>query len=224
MTKSERLWYLVNMIRDRGVMLVREMTQECGVSQRTIYRDLNSLAKMNIPVYYEDGYRLREDARLPLMQLSPTEAQLIRYSLRSNPLTEHPALRERFREIEQKVVTTNGLRKRTRGGDIFLFDQEGDTALSAVEPVIIGEFVRAICDDVQVELDFKAEGRQPEVVMPVAVRLQGRLPSLVGMRAGHAASEEFSVSEIATIRVLPRTGTVSNRESLSRELVSANSG
>ena len=61
MTKAERLMFLVTMIRHRGTVLVREMADECGVSPRTIYRDMNSLIKLNFPLYYENGYRLARD-------------------------------------------------------------------------------------------------------------------------------------------------------------------
>jgi len=58
MTKAERLIYLVNMIKNRGAIYVKDMANECGVSDRTIYRDMKSLSRMNIPLYNQNGYRL----------------------------------------------------------------------------------------------------------------------------------------------------------------------
>ena len=58
MTKTERLMNLINLIKSREVVTVQDMSREFGISQRTVYRDLNTLSKMNIPVYYENGYRL----------------------------------------------------------------------------------------------------------------------------------------------------------------------
>ncbi len=103
MTKSERLLYLISLLRQRGAASVAELSEQCRVSRRTIYRDLNSLSRMNIPIVYDNGYQLAHDGDLPSMRLGADELDLIRYACAHNPAAEYRFFRERFRLIEQKL-------------------------------------------------------------------------------------------------------------------------
>ena len=127
MTKAERLIYLVNMIRNRGTALVSEMASECEVTQRTIYRDINSLMKLNFPLYYDNGYRLARDVGFPFAGLNMEDVELICYSLRNNPLSRHPFFRRRFRVIEQNVQARFHKRLEAGQGSLFLFEKKHDS-------------------------------------------------------------------------------------------------
>ncbi len=84
MAKTERLFALMQRIRAEGPVTIDHLIAEFGVSERTLYRDLRTLVKMNVPVYYDGGYRLKAGAILPSDSFTMDEIGLIRLSLRCN--------------------------------------------------------------------------------------------------------------------------------------------
>lgn len=90
MSKYERLLQIVNLLRARRYLRVKDLSQECSVSERTIYRDIASLAEAGIPLYFDRGYRILPGAFLPPLNLTSEEYLLIRLCLNSSPLMEEP--------------------------------------------------------------------------------------------------------------------------------------
>jgi len=93
--KAERLSKLTHLLyrHPRG-LTVREMARLCGVSKRTIQRDLQSLERMGVPLWQDDSYYgVIEGYFLPPLALSLNEATslylaarlLSRYSDQHNP-------------------------------------------------------------------------------------------------------------------------------------------
>lgn len=66
MSKTDRLLFILNLIRSRRNLKARDLAKECEVSERTIYRDIMDLSSANIPIYFDDGYKFLTDAFLPL--------------------------------------------------------------------------------------------------------------------------------------------------------------
>ncbi len=62
MTKSEKLFEMLRFIREYPNLNVKDLAQLCDVSERGIYRYINTLSRAGIPVRLQDGgYRLSED-------------------------------------------------------------------------------------------------------------------------------------------------------------------
>jgi len=179
MTKAERLIYLVNMIRNRGTALVREMASECDVSQRTIYRDINSLLKLNFPLYYDNGYRLARDVGFPFAGLNMEDIELICYSLRDNPLSRHPFFRCRFRVIEQNIQARFHKQLEAGQGNLFLFEKKHDSIEKSRESGIIARFLKAIHERRKIALTLVNSGSGRRICIPLAVRLRLSEPSLI---------------------------------------------
>jgi predicted DNA-binding transcriptional regulator YafY len=76
MQKSERLFRLVLLLRRGRVTTARELADTLEVSERTIYRDVQSLTLSGIPVEGEAGvgYILRHKLDLPPLMFSSEEA------------------------------------------------------------------------------------------------------------------------------------------------------
>ena len=64
-TKTERLLFILNIFRVRKSAKIDDLAGECNVSRRTIYRDLQALIAMDIPIYCNDGYNLVDEISLP---------------------------------------------------------------------------------------------------------------------------------------------------------------
>ncbi len=179
MTRSERLLYLVDLIKKRGKVLVSEMARECRVSQRTIYRDINSLSRLNFPVYYDNGYRLARDTGFPCPDMDHEDIELICYSLRNNPLSDHPFFCQRFRAIEQSIQVRTQCHRRENQESLFVFDQACDRVESTHDVEIIGGFVEAIRLRRKVIITLAGRSRPLRSGVPLCVKLMRPEPVLV---------------------------------------------
>jgi predicted DNA-binding transcriptional regulator YafY len=77
MSKSERLIFILSVLRGNKFLRAKDLAQKCGVSERTIYRDIISISGINIPIYYENGYRLINQEFLPPINFTSSEAKFL---------------------------------------------------------------------------------------------------------------------------------------------------
>ena len=100
MTKAERLFHIVSFLKIRGKADILELAKECSVSQRTVYRDFLSLSKLDVRIYYENGYRLSRTQELATFSVTLEQYELIRFALRFNPLYEMPYFQGKLKAID----------------------------------------------------------------------------------------------------------------------------
>lgn len=201
MTKAERLIYLVNMIKNRGTVLVKDMAAECGVSDRTIYRDLNSLSRMNIPIYYKNGYRLMRDTDVPFMDLSLEDMELIRYALKKNPLAGNPFFKTRFRMIDQKMREKERAHKNNEDGDFFIFDSQAEPTERTPGSEILSRFLMAVFERRKIAVRTRGADGPEGVFVPLAVRVRGHEPVLILADSNKSATTEVNVETISDLRL-----------------------
>lgn len=75
--RLRRILRIVTMLQSGGRWSTARLACECGVCERTIFRDLNALSDADIPYYYDresGSYRVRRDYYLRPPQLSAQEA------------------------------------------------------------------------------------------------------------------------------------------------------
>lgn len=76
-TRIHRLLRILTLMQGGRGWNARRLAQECGVDERSIYRDLKELEGVGVPCYFDretDGYRVRSEFFLPPVQLTPEEA------------------------------------------------------------------------------------------------------------------------------------------------------
>ena len=200
MTKAERLMYLVNMIRNRGAVLVSEMANECGVTPRTIYRDMNSLTRLNFPLYYQHGYRLARDTGFPYAGPDAEDMEFICYSLRNNPLSKHPYFKRRFRVVEQKIRATTGTVRGAARATFFVFDKTYDPIQDNRESGIIARFLKAIQERRKIILTSVDGDFGDGIYIPLAVKLKQSKPYLLVAKGAGLIVEE-PTRNITTIKL-----------------------
>lgn len=200
MTKAERLMFLVTMIRNRGVVLVREMADECDVSPRTIYRDMKSLLKLNIPLYYENGYRMARDIEFPFGGFDPEDMEFICYSLRNNPLSKHPFFTRKFRVMEQKIQVRLTRRQRAGQESLFLFEKKSHLIEKNRESDIIAKFLRAINERRKIAVSLEVGDIGGRACTPLAVKLRQSEPYLLLATEAKLVVEE-PISNITSIKL-----------------------
>jgi predicted DNA-binding transcriptional regulator YafY len=76
MNRKDRLYALMQRLRDGRLHTAEAMAQDLGVSVRTIYRDMETLASSGVPVEGARGYGYTVQAAITLPPLNLTEAEL----------------------------------------------------------------------------------------------------------------------------------------------------
>lgn len=76
MNRLDRISALLVQLQSRPVVKASEMAERFGVSQRTIYRDMNTLSEAGVPICGNSwiGYSLVEGYRLPSLMFTKEEA------------------------------------------------------------------------------------------------------------------------------------------------------
>lgn len=83
MPRSERLVTLLELLRNSTALEADALAKACGVSVRTLSRDLDALRSSGFPVFYDHGYRLAFPALLPPITFTANEALTLRLAARS---------------------------------------------------------------------------------------------------------------------------------------------
>ena len=84
MNRDQRLYALIQLMRDGRLRTATELAREMGVSTRTIWRDMGVMAATGLPVEGERGlgYILRAPLILPPTVLTTDEAAALAEGLR----------------------------------------------------------------------------------------------------------------------------------------------
>lgn len=89
--RSERLVKLLDLLHARAGMEGEALARACGISVRTLQRDLDALTSAGFPVYFDHGYRLAAPALLPALMLTVDEALALRLAAQAATPRAEPA-------------------------------------------------------------------------------------------------------------------------------------
>jgi len=103
MTKAERLLYLINLIRSSRTLTSKQLAERCGVSERTIFRDINSLASARFPIYYDRGYKFLEGAFLPTLNMTEEELSALKFAFEFSPTKSNSSVMQLGQSIQSKL-------------------------------------------------------------------------------------------------------------------------
>lgn len=83
MSRAERAVKLLTLLQNHPGMEAAALAQTCGVSGRTLSRDLDALSAAGFPVYFDHGYHLAAPALLPPITFTVDEALALRLAARA---------------------------------------------------------------------------------------------------------------------------------------------
>lgn len=90
--KNERLFQIVNLLIQGKVVTAQELAEKVGVSVRTIYRDIDSLSLLGVPVYTlqgkAGGIAIMENYKIDKALLTEEEREIILLALENFQLPE----------------------------------------------------------------------------------------------------------------------------------------
>jgi predicted DNA-binding transcriptional regulator YafY len=91
MRRSERLIRLLELLHDTAEMDGEGLAKACGVSVRTLQRDLDALEAAGFPVYFDHGYHLAAPAMLPAITFTVDQALSLRLAAEAAAPRVEPA-------------------------------------------------------------------------------------------------------------------------------------
>lgn len=103
MAKYDRLLFILNLLRTRRNLNAAMIAAECGVTERTIYRDVISISEANVPIYYDRGYKYASDNFLPPLNFNIDEYLTLISILESSPLYKSGLETKKIRSIKAKI-------------------------------------------------------------------------------------------------------------------------
>lgn len=177
MNRKDRLYALTQRLRDGQLHTAEAMAQDLGVSVRTIYRDMETLAASGLPVEGARGYGYTLQAAVTLPPLNLTEAELEALhlalaALAASELSEHAAsARSLSTKIEAVLPEESGARPAPFG---FATGGFAEAARGFVHMPAIRAAIRAR-QRVRVET-----GGQVHVLRPLHLDYFGRVWTCVG--------------------------------------------
>ena len=83
MSRTDRLFQIMQILRDGQLHMARDIARRCCVSTRTIYRDMDTLMASGVPVKGTRGagYHMENVISLPPLTLSPQELEVLNLGL-----------------------------------------------------------------------------------------------------------------------------------------------
>lgn len=113
-----RLMRIITLIQAMPGILVRELAERCGTTERTIYRDMDMLSAMHIPIIhqgYGKGYKFIGD--FSLYPLDWTEQEMHAFASLTNIMDQiKPLLPEEFESAYEKVMAVSYKNRIERAG------------------------------------------------------------------------------------------------------------
>lgn len=105
MRRTDRLFEIIQILRDGKLHRAKDIAARLEVSIRTIYRDMDTLVASGIPVEGERGigYLVREQITLPPLTLTPEELEALNLGMAIVAEAADPDLKSAAQSLASKV-------------------------------------------------------------------------------------------------------------------------
>ena len=199
MRRTDRLFDLIQILRDGRLHRASEMALALGVSVRTIWRDVATLAASGLPVEGERGvgYILRAPITLPPMMLNAVELEALREGLRLAAQSPDPAQARAARSLARKIASVTPAPSRADPGDLFAFPGKTDNRAPAHLPVLR----RAIKAHERVTITYiDPRGLESHRdIRPLALEKNARVSTLAAFCEARGDFRSFRVDRIVAV-------------------------
>ncbi len=177
MPRSDRLFDLIQILRDGRLHRAADLARELRVSERTIWRDMATLMASGLAVEGERGmgYILRQPMTLPPMILTPPEREALRTGLRLVSEGGDAVLARAARSLAEKISAVTPAPVEDPK-DLFTQPARATQRAARHLPLIR----QAIRDRVVLALTYlEADGAESHGdIRPLALRQQGQVLTL----------------------------------------------
>lgn len=128
MRRADRLAEIVEIVRDGRLHTARDIAKALDVSERTVYRDMDTLVASGVPIEGERGvgYLMRAPVFLPPLALSLTELEALSQGMAIVGQAADPELQEAASSLLDKVQGHTSVKRRSPkswGFGVYPFEQ-----------------------------------------------------------------------------------------------------
>jgi predicted DNA-binding transcriptional regulator YafY len=203
MRRTDRLFDLIQILRDGQLHTAREMAEQVEVSVRTLWRDMASLQASGLPVDGERGvgYILRETIDLPPLSLTPDEIEALRLGAALVARGADPSLARAAQMLRAKVESVLPDRWRlppaTDGPFIFTGRETEDSAIH------LPPLRHALRERLRVRLVYRdaAGSYSTRLVRPLQLEFWGRVWTLAAWCETRGDFRSFRLDRIEQLIV-----------------------
>jgi predicted DNA-binding transcriptional regulator YafY len=206
MNKAERMFRLALLLKRGRVVRAVDLARELRVSERTIYRDVQSLVLAGVPIEGEAGigYVLRRGMELPPLMFTPDEAKALALGARMVRAWGDPALEEGAKRVLEKVQAVaseelqNDLSDPTLMVPGFHVNPEVRQTLGLVR--------RAITDQNKITFSYvRADGEPSQrVVWPLGVTYWGQVWSMDAWCEMRVDFRNFRIDRMSAVKLMKK--------------------
>jgi predicted DNA-binding transcriptional regulator YafY len=218
--RSGRLLSIVLLLQARGRASARELADHLGVSLRTVYRDVEVLSSIGVPVYAETGraggYRLVDGYRTSLTGLTADESLALFLIGLPDPAASL-GLGEQARSAEAKLLAALGPGPREQAGrlrDRFLLDLPAWYS-EAEQPPALAALAGAVLENRRVRIRYWRWAEPREVRRTLdphgLVVKNGTWYAVAADRTRRRAGAAMRVYRVSNILEIDESGETFNR-------------
>lgn len=180
MRRADRLFQIINLLRQhRHAVTAKQLAETLQVSERTIYRDIQSLSLSNVPVDGEAGvgYRLHRKYDLPPLMFGTNEVEALLFGARMVQAWSDRELAASASLAMQKILAVLPEHLKPLQSDRRLLVPDIDSRYRAYSE----EVRSAISDQKKLKLDYQDEQgqRTDRLVQPLSLVFWGKSWTLV---------------------------------------------
>jgi predicted DNA-binding transcriptional regulator YafY len=199
MRRTDRLFELIQILRDGRLHRASDMADQLEVSVRTIWRDMATLIGSGLPVEGERGvgYILRSPITLPPMILSPDEMEALHLGARLVADGADPGLARAARTLASKIAAASPSPTIPRTDELFVFT--GTETLRAVQHLSLIRV--AIRDRRRLILHYEdGEGYSSDrIIRPLQMEFWGRVWTLAAFCETRSDFRSFRVDRMINL-------------------------
>jgi predicted DNA-binding transcriptional regulator YafY len=201
MNRNDRLFELIQILRDGRLHTARDMAERLAVSVRTIWRDMATLEASGVPVEGERGvgYILRQPITLPPMILTVEEMEALRLGMRLVADGADAGLSRAARSLASKLAAVVPQSQDSEGDEDALFVFSADTITRAARHLpLIRTAVKA---RERLSITYLDEaGRQTHRdIRPLQLAFWGRVWTLAAFCEARSDFRNFRLDRILAI-------------------------
>ncbi|WP_151718033.1 helix-turn-helix transcriptional regulator [Gemmobacter serpentinus] len=200
MRRNDRLFELIQILRDGRLHRAAELADRLGVSVRTIWRDTGALMASGLPLEGERGvgYILRAPTTLPPMILTSAEMDALRLGMRMVARGEDAAMARAARSLAAKIAAVLPAAPEAEADDIFVFT--GDQATRAMPHMpLLRHAIRARARLSITYIDVTGQESHREI-RPLLLDLAGRVWTLAAWCETRGGFRSFRLDRIVAIQ------------------------
>ena len=202
MRRTDRLFDLIQILRDGRLHTARAMAERLEVSTRTIWRDMGTLIASGLPVEGERGvgYALREPITLPPLTLTPDEVQALTLGLQLVRDGADPSLTRAAESLRAKIAAVVPARLMDSAGhDTWVFP--GAEALAAARHLPTLRRAIRLRERVVMTYTDSTDCLTERPTRPLVLEFWGRVWTLAAWCEARGDFRSFRVDRITALRL-----------------------